>query len=150
MMVAIAWNSLGFHLLDAFPKDNTFNIGYYRVNVLTELLPLRPQVDGRKLVIHADNARSHTTGKCRAFCEANRLRFAIRPPYSHDLAPSDFFLFGHLKHCLQGITFPSREELLAAIHETVAAIPRPILEEVFWHCMERLEWVSQKHGDSYA
>jgi hypothetical protein len=35
MMVTIAWNPLGFRLLDALPKGNTFNTEYYRVNILT-------------------------------------------------------------------------------------------------------------------
>jgi hypothetical protein len=35
MMVAIAWNPLGFHLLDAPPKGSTFNAEYHRVNILT-------------------------------------------------------------------------------------------------------------------
>jgi histone-lysine N-methyltransferase SETMAR len=120
MMMTIAWNTLGFHSLDTLPKGNTFNADYYRVNILTELLPLRPQVDGKRLVIHADKPKPHTTRKYRAFCEENRLRFALHPLYSPDLAPSDFFLFGHMKHCLQGNAFLSREELLAAIHEIVA------------------------------
>jgi hypothetical protein len=36
-MVTIAWNPLGFHLLDTLPKGNTFNAEYCRVNLLTEL-----------------------------------------------------------------------------------------------------------------
>jgi histone-lysine N-methyltransferase SETMAR len=111
MTVTIVWNPLGFHLLDALPKGNTFDAEYYRINLLTELLPLRPQVDGTIPVIHADNARSHIARKFRAFCEENLLRLAVQPVYSPDLAPSDFFLFGHIKHCLRGIAFPSREEL---------------------------------------
>jgi transposase len=149
MMVTFAWNPVGFHLLDALPKGNTFNAKYYRVNILTELLPLRPQVDGRRLVISADNARQHTARKCRAFCEENRFRPAVHPPYSPDLAQPAFFLFRHIKHCLQGIAFPSREELLAAIHEIVGVIPWPTLEDVFRHWMENLEWVSQNNGDNY-
>jgi hypothetical protein len=35
MMVAIAWNPLGFHLLDALPKGDIFDAEYYRVNILT-------------------------------------------------------------------------------------------------------------------
>jgi histone-lysine N-methyltransferase SETMAR len=111
MMVTIAWNPPEFHLLDALPKGNTFNAEYYRVNLLTELLPLHPQVDERKPVIHADNARTHIARKFRAFCEENLLRLAAHPAYSPDLAPSDFFLFGHITHCLRGIAFPSCEEL---------------------------------------
>jgi hypothetical protein len=73
----------------------------------------------------------------------------VHLPHSPDLAPSDFFLFGHVKHCLQGIAFPSSEELLAAIHEIVKAIPPPTLEDVFRNWMERLERVSQNNGDYY-
>jgi hypothetical protein len=59
-MVTIAWNPLRFHLLDVLPKGNTFHAKYYRVNILTGLLPLHPQVDERRLAIHADNARPDT------------------------------------------------------------------------------------------
>jgi histone-lysine N-methyltransferase SETMAR len=131
MMATIAWNPLGFHLLDALRKGNTFNAEHDCVNILTKLLPLCSQVDGRRLIIHGDNARSHTARKCRTCREENRLRLAVHPPYSPELAPSDFLLFGHIKHCLQGIAFSSREELLAAIHEIIAAVPRPTLEDVF-------------------
>jgi hypothetical protein len=104
MMVVIALNPLGFHLRDALPKGNTFSTEYYRVNIFTELLPVRPQVDGR-LVIHTAKARPHTARKCEAFSEEKRLRVAVHPPCSPDLAPPDSFLFGHINHCLQGITF---------------------------------------------
>jgi hypothetical protein len=147
-MVIIAWNPLGFHLLGALPKRNTFNGEYYRVNMLTELLPFRPQVDGKRLVVHGGNARPHTARKCRACCEENRLHLAVHR-YSAELAPSDFFLFGHIKHCLQGIAFSSCEELLAAIHETVGAIPRPSLQDVFRYWMERFEYVSQNNVAYY-
>jgi hypothetical protein len=60
MMVTITWNPLGFHLLDALPKGTVFNTEYYSINILTESLSLRPQVDGRRLVIHADKAKPHT------------------------------------------------------------------------------------------
>jgi hypothetical protein len=56
MMVTIAWNPPGLHLLDELPKENPFNTDYYSVNILTEFFGLQPQVNGRRLVIHADNA----------------------------------------------------------------------------------------------
>jgi hypothetical protein len=37
MMMTIAWNPLGLHLLNALPKGNTFNVEHYRVDILTEL-----------------------------------------------------------------------------------------------------------------
>jgi hypothetical protein len=63
MMVTIAWNPLGFCLLDVLPKGNTFNAEYYSVDILTRLFPLCLPLDGRRLVIHADNTRPHTARK---------------------------------------------------------------------------------------
>jgi histone-lysine N-methyltransferase SETMAR len=99
----IAWNPLGFPLIVALPKRRTFTAKYYHDNILAALTQLQPEDDGRKLVVHADKARAHTAQKCRSFCEEHGLGLALHPPYSHDLAPSDVFLFGYLK----GMVFPS-------------------------------------------
>jgi hypothetical protein len=84
------------------------------------------------------------------FCEENGLQLAPHPPYSRDLAPSDFFLFGCVKERLKGTVFPSYEELLDAIGEVVTSIESVTLIAVFEHEMERLEWMSKNNGDYYS
>jgi histone-lysine N-methyltransferase SETMAR len=138
-MVTIAWNPLGFPLIVIFPKGCTFNAEYCRDNVFAALTQLQPE----------DSARAHTAQKYRTSCEENGLRIAPHPPYSPDLAPSDFFLFGYVKECLKGMVFPSYEELLDAIGEVVTGIESKTLTSVFEHWMERLEWVSKNNGDYY-
>jgi transposase len=145
----IAWNPLGFPLIVALPKGITCNAEYYRDNILATLTQLQPEDDGRRLVVHADNARAHTTQQCRTFCEENGLRLAPHPPYSPDLTPSDFFLFGYVKERLKEMVFPSYEELLDVIGEVVTGIELETLTAVFEHWMERLEWVSKNNGDDY-
>jgi transposase len=132
-MVIIAWNPLGFPLIMTLPKRRTFNTKYYRDNILAAMTQLQPGDDRRKLVVHADNARAHTAQKCRTFCEENGLRLAPHPPYSPDLAPSDFFLFGYVKERLKGMVFPSYEELLDAVGEVVTGIELETLTAVFEH-----------------
>jgi histone-lysine N-methyltransferase SETMAR len=148
-MVTIAWNALGFHLVEALLKGMHSNAEYYRDHILTKLIRLRPQAGERNLVIHADNASPHPAEKCRTFCAENGLRLATHAPYSPDLAPSDFFLFDYVKDRLQRIGFASREELLAAITEVLDEIPPETLPRVFEHWIERLEWVSQNNDESY-
>jgi hypothetical protein len=128
-------------------KGRTFNAEYCRDNILAVLTQPQPDDDGRKLVVHADNARAHSAQKCRTFCEANGLRLAHHPPYSPDLAPSDFFLFGDVKKRLKVMAFPSYEELLNAIGEVVTSIESETLTAVFEHWMERLGRVSKNNGD---
>jgi hypothetical protein len=43
-MVAIAWNPLGFPLIMARPKGRTFNVAYYRENILAALTQLQPMI----------------------------------------------------------------------------------------------------------
>jgi transcriptional regulator with AAA-type ATPase domain len=37
------------------------------------------------------------------------------PPYSPDLAPSDFYLFGYVKGCFAGHSFESEDALFEAV-----------------------------------
>jgi hypothetical protein len=93
-------------LIVALPKGRTFNAEYYRDNSLAALTQFQPEDDGRKLVVHAHNARAHNAQNRRSFCKASGLRLAPHPPYSPDLTPSDFFLFGYVKECLKEMVFP--------------------------------------------
>jgi hypothetical protein len=146
-MVTIAWNPLGFLLIVALPKWRTFNAEYYRDNILAALTQLQPENDGRKLVVHANNARVHIAQKCWTFCEENGLWPPPHPPYSPDLAPFDFFLFGYVKERLKGMVFPSCEESLCAIGEVMTGLESETLTTVFEHWMERLRWMSKNNGD---
>jgi histone-lysine N-methyltransferase SETMAR len=144
IMVTIAWSSLGFPLIVTLPKGSPFNAEYYHDNILAALTQLQPDDDGKKLVVHVDNA---ITQKCRTFCEENGLWLAPHPPYSLDLAPSDFFLFSYVKERLKGMVFPSYKELPDGIGEVVTGIESETLTAVFEHWMERLEWMSKNNGD---
>jgi hypothetical protein len=57
MMLLIVWNLLGFYLLDMFPQGRAFRTEYYCRTNLTVLLPLNRQVDERKRVLYAENAK---------------------------------------------------------------------------------------------
>jgi proteasome lid subunit RPN8/RPN11 len=109
-MVTIVWNTLGFPLIVALPKGRIFNAEYYCDNILATLSQLRPEDDWRKFAVHADYAPAHTAQKCRTVCEENGLWVTSHPPYSADLASSDFFLFGYVKERLKRMVFPSYEE----------------------------------------
>jgi hypothetical protein len=61
----IAWNPLGFLLIMSLPKGRTFNAEYYRDNILAALTQLQSEDDGRKFIVHADDAKAQ---KCRIFC----------------------------------------------------------------------------------
>jgi histone-lysine N-methyltransferase SETMAR len=100
MGAIIVWNPHGVHLIDELPKGQKFKANYYIDRIRQPPLENRSTGRGPGLIIHADNARPHTAQKNSKFCQENRLEMAFHPPYSPDLAPSDFFLFGYVKHVL--------------------------------------------------
>jgi hypothetical protein len=45
-------------------------------------------------LLHMDNTRPHTSKRNLARMEELPIKRIAHPPFSHDIAPSDFFLFG--------------------------------------------------------
>jgi transposase len=95
--------------------------------------------DRRKSVVRADNARPHVAKRVKQYLEDNNLKSAPHPPYSPDLAPSDFFLFDHVKRLLQGTELQTAEELLDAVVRILADIPFETLMATFHEWLQRLQ-----------
>jgi hypothetical protein len=55
------------------------------------------------------------------------MKSASHPPYSPDLAPSDFYLFGYVKRCLAGLSFEDADQLLAAVEGVLEGIEKVTL-----------------------
>jgi hypothetical protein len=82
------------------------------------------------MVVHFDNATSHTAKCTIDHLKADRLTQAPRPAFSLDLVLSDFNLFGKLKMALVGTAF-SDDEPLGGVMEALNEISREELEPVF-------------------
>jgi hypothetical protein len=85
------------------------------------------------LIVYADNARPHTAAAATSqkFMEENGMIRAPHPYYSPDLTPSDFYLFGYVKHCLRGQSFETADDLLLSIEAVLRDIEKSTLNVVF-------------------
>jgi hypothetical protein len=52
------------------------------------------------------------------------MKSALHPPYSPDLAPSGFYLFGYVKRCLTDLSFEDADQLLAVIEGVLEGIEK--------------------------
>jgi histone-lysine N-methyltransferase SETMAR len=114
-MLVIVWNPCGFHLIKVLEKGRKFNAGYYIAEILEPLSQWRSiEAAGneRKLLVHADNARPHIAKLSTQYFNENRMKSATHPPYSYDLAPSDFCLFEYVKKCVAGFSFEGQISFL--------------------------------------
>jgi len=71
---------------------------------------------------HHDNAPAHTAISVTAFMARNGMAVLPHPPYSPDMAPSDFFLFPRMKRNLKGKRFADVEEVKRKTTEALADI----------------------------
>jgi hypothetical protein len=140
-MVTIAWNPLEFPLIVTLPEGRAFNSEDYHDNIPAALTQFQPENDGKKLVVHADNARAHTAQKCRTFAKKmNCGSLPIHPTHLISHHPTSF--------CSVMSRNVSKEW---CFHHTRNYSTQLVkwLTAVFEHWIERLEWVSKNNGDYY-
>jgi hypothetical protein len=68
-------------------------------------------------------------------------------PYSPDLAPSDFYLFGCIKQVLFECEFTDWDLFLQEIRDILGGIKKATLDSVFCNWMERLHQFSAMGGE---
>jgi transposase len=68
------------------------------------------------VVLLHDNARLHTAARTTALIKSFKWEIFDHPPYSPDLAPSDYHLFSKMKVWLGTQHFYSNEELMDGVN----------------------------------
>ncbi|KAM8701714.1 hypothetical protein ACLKA7_005457 [Drosophila subpalustris] len=114
VMASVFWDAHGIIFIDYLQKGQTINSDYYMAlleRLKDEIAKKRPRMAKKKVLFHQDNAPCHKSMKTMA--KLNELGFELlpHPPYSPDLAPSDYWLFADLKKMLRGNQTMVTEEL---------------------------------------
>jgi histone-lysine N-methyltransferase SETMAR len=107
----------------------------------------RPNDQLRHLQLHHDNAPAHTAIRTTEFLESKSVKLLFHPPYSPDLAPADFFLFGHIKEQLRGHDFVSPEEAVRAYEDLVKNIPTKMWNSTFQNWFTRMSECINNNGE---
>ena len=71
----------------------------------------------RGVLLLQDNAPAHSSQVAKTAATECGFEVLPHPPYSPDMAPSDFYLFPKLKSNLRGTQFGSKEGVIAAVNE---------------------------------
>ena len=152
-LIVVTWSFTGFLHVTVLPQGTTYTSEY----VVSKLIPevdaavrvKRPMIGLSRSKLHWDNARSHTSAATRNELDARGVTVLAHPPYSPDLAPSDFFLFGHPKRQLLGTHFRSSDEIIGAIAEKFAQIQKETFSAVLEEWKHRLSTVVNGGGEYY-
>ena len=117
-MTTVFWDEKGLMLLEFMPQKTAIT-GQTYANTITALQEAikekrRGKLSAGMLLLH-DNAPLHMSAKSQAAIQQCGFKQLNHPPYSPDLAPSDYFLFRVTKKFLPGKRFSINEEVKEAI-----------------------------------
>lgn len=119
VMATVFWDAEGVLYIDYLQRGTTIT-GQYYANLIAKVREAIKQKRRGKLsrgvIFHHDNAPVHTSRVAAAAIDAAGFAMLEHPPYSPDLAPSDFFLFPKLKEHIRGKQYSSDEEVMDAVN----------------------------------
>lgn len=150
VLATVFFDQRGLLHLDFLHERRTINAAYY-CDILTEVRLAyrrkRRDLPMRKVVILHDNARPHTAALTREKLEKLGWETLDHPPYSPDLSPCDFHVFGPLKEALGGQKFNSDAEVEAYVRNWLQTRPASFYMEGIGKLPIRWEKCVSKAGD---
>jgi histone-lysine N-methyltransferase SETMAR len=108
-MITVFFTAKKLILFDVLPRGSTFNQLYFINNVFPEFktadLNFRCQKTGSTFWVHIDSSMCHNESKVTSKIKKNHISKMSHSPYSPDMSPCDFWLFGMLKQILRSRVF---------------------------------------------
>jgi histone-lysine N-methyltransferase SETMAR len=142
-MLCIWWNSKGPVHFELLPKGKTLNAEFY----CQQLDRVAAKFQRKDVIYLHDNARPHTAEITKKHLLHLGWETLEHPPYSPDLAPSDYYLFRSLQHFLNGKTFESHEKIHSAVDEYANSKTMEFFRNGIFKLPDRWRQVIEKKGD---
>ena len=150
-MVSILFRKAGVDYITYWGRGQTITAQSYIEDCLKPLVQCinqqRPTYGTKNLKFHQDNARPHVAQVVTTYLEAQKFILMDHPPYSPDLAPSDFWLFDYIKKHLSD--HASEESLMSEITDICKLIPKNELKKTFDKWVERMKLCIEFKGEYF-
>ncbi len=148
VMLSVWWDSQGIIYLELLPPNTTVDSELYckqLQNVKVALQAKRPE--RHKVRLLHDNARPHVSKVTRRKLEELGWQVLAHPPYSPDLAPSDYHLFRSLRHHLSEKHLDDEEQLKSDVEKFVQSHSKKFYEDGIMDLPKRWEYVVDNNGE---
>ncbi|XP_026830138.1 histone-lysine N-methyltransferase SETMAR-like [Ooceraea biroi] len=108
----------------------------------------RPGLVNRKgIIFHHDNARPHVAQQTLRKLQELQWEILQHPPYSPDIAPSDFHLFRSLQNSLNGENLKSEEAVENHLTNFFQGKPSSFFKNGINKLVDRWKTIVEKDGD---
>lgn len=150
LLLCVWWDISGIIYHELLPDGETVTADVYcrQMTAVADAMRRRSGVTWRKfrpILLH-DNARPHTAKKTKEKLEELRFEVLPHPPYSPDLAPSDFHLFRSMQHSLSERNFRDEEEVKSFLIDFFDSKPQSFYERGIYNLKDRWQTVISTKG----
>ena len=149
--LSVMWGVGGTVVVKGLDGENRVNSEYFCKEILTEAIRWcenkRYHTGVSSYLFHMDNAPCHNSRQTKDFMKDHHMNRMVHPPYSPDLAPCDFFLFGYMKREFADAKFGNMEEAVIQITTWLDTIDKNMRLAVFENWMLRLQKCIECNGD---
>lgn len=133
VMLCVWWDQKGIVYYELLKSGQTINGALYRQQLMRlkrAIAEKRPGWATRHdtLIFHHDNARPHVAQVVKTYLDGSGWEVLPHPPYSPDLAPSDYHLFRSMQNALTGVRFTS----VAGIQNWLDSFFASKSEQFYW------------------
>lgn len=151
VLLSVWWDCRGIIFFELLRPGVTITSDKYceqLTKLSAKIKEIRPVLTNRKGVIfHHDNARPHVAQQTLRKLKELKWEVLQHPPYSPDLAPSDFHLFRSLQNNLNGKNFGSLVAVENYLKTFFAEKPRSFYEKGIHQLVERWQTIVENGGD---
>ena len=148
-MICVWWDWEGMVHWEMLERNATVNKKLYiaQLHHVNEAIRLkRPHRQGQTILLH-DNARPHVAQVVKASLQELEWKVLQHPPYSPDLAPTDYYLFRSLSNHMRGVTFDNEEDLKNWLNKFFDTRPGDFWRNSIDKLVERWEEVISSNGE---
>lgn len=154
VMLCVWWDQLGVVYYELLQPNDTITGEVYRRQLMRlsrALKEKRPETVARhdKVILQHDNARPHVAQPVKTYLETLKWEVLPHPPYSPDIAPSDYYLFRSMQHGLADQHFSNYGEVKNWIDSWIGAKPADFFRDGIRQLPERWEKVVANDGQYF-
>lgn len=146
-LLCVFWDRRHVIHWELLEKGQTVNAALY-CEQLGRLKRKMRNRQGPIMLLH-DNARPHTARLTQNKLSEFGWTTLEHPPYSPDLAPSDFHLFRALEHFLRGKHFENVEEMRLSLTQFFDSKPREFYHRGIYQLPEKWQQVIDVDGEYF-
>lgn len=150
-MLSVWWDCNGVIFYELFSSDQTISSDKYCEQLDKLKVAIQKKrtdlADRKNIVFHYDNTKSYATMQTIHKLRQLNWDILLHPPYSPDIAPSDYYLFQSLQNDLNEEKFESFEDLKNHISTFFDSKPTTFYDEGIRMLPERWQRIINNEGE---